>query len=111
MLELSLGKNYGGGPAESVIRIFTHQNITSPAEPGLQTDVAIMYDTYVVRPCLRVATQLLPEFGQFSCADYLAYGFNISSTWICEQGLTVFGFFFLLFVAGSFLLKTREVAK
>ncbi len=111
VLELSLGKNYGGGPAESVIRIFTHQNITSAAEPGLQTDVAKMFDEYAVQPCLWLAAQVLPEFGKFNCANYLAYGFNISSTWICEQGLTMLGFFFLLFVAGSFLLKTREVAR
>ena len=110
VLELSLGKNYGGGPAESVIRIFTHQNIIAAAEPGLQTTVAQMFDA-VVRPCLWLAAQILPEFGRFSSADYLAYGFNISSTWICEQGLTVFGFFLLLFVAGSFFLKTREVAR
>ncbi len=110
VLELSLGKNYGGGPAESVIRIFTHQNIISEAEPGLQTTVAQMFDA-VVRPCLWLAAQVLPEFGQFSCADYLAYGFNIPSAWICEQGFTVLGFSFLLFVAGSFFLKTREVAR
>ncbi len=111
VLELSLGKNYGGGPAESIIRIFTHQNISSKANPGLQTDVAQMFDIYAVRPCLWIATQVLPEFGQFNCANYLAYGFNISSNWIFQQGLTVLGFSFLLFVAGSFLLKTREVAK
>ncbi len=69
-----------------------------------------MFDA-VVQPCLWTAAQILPEFGRFNCANYLAYGFNISPTWICEQGLTVLGFSFLLFVAGSFLLKTREVAR
>ena len=110
VMELAKGENYGGGPAESIIRIFTHQNIVSEANPGLQTDVAQMFDA-VVQPCLGIAASLLPEFGQFSCANYLAYGFNISSTWISEQGLTVFAFFFVLFVLGSFLLKTREVAR
>lgn len=110
VVELALGKNYGGGPTESVIRIFTHQNIVSEAEPGLRSTVAQMIDA-VMRPFLWISAQVLPEFNKFSCADYLAYGFNVSSAWICEQGLTVFGFFFLLFVAGSFLLKTREIAK
>ena len=108
--ELAFGENYGGGPAESVIRIFTHQNIVSETEPGLRGDVAQMVDA-ALRPCLWTVAQILPEFDNFSCADYLAYGFNIPTDWICEQGLVVFGFFFLLFVAGSFLLKTREVAK
>ncbi|MBN2291939.1 MAG: hypothetical protein JXM70_05905 [Pirellulales bacterium] len=110
VIEVARGENYGGGPAESIIRIFTHQNVTSEANPGLQTDVAQMCDA-VIQHCLGIAARLLPEFGQFSCADYLAYGFNISSTWISEHGLTVLAFFFVLFVLGSFILKTREVAR
>ena len=55
--------------------------------------------------------QILPPLGQFDCADYVAYGFNISANWIGQRGLTTLGFAVVLLVVGYFFLKTREVAR
>ena len=101
---------YGGGPVESFIRMLTQQNMIVEMEPGLQRTVAETIDG-ALKPLLKAMAQILPEFNQFSSADYVAYGFNISGDWVAEHGLTTLGFFVALFVAGYFFLKTREVAK
>ncbi len=44
MYRLATGQTYGGGPFESIIRIWTQQNVTSEAEPGLRTTVAQTLD-------------------------------------------------------------------
>ena len=41
----------------------------------------------VLQFLLWVMAQVLPEFGQFGSADYVAYGFNISGDWVAEHGL------------------------
>jgi hypothetical protein len=110
MLKLALGQTYGGGPTESLIRILTQQNVVSDMEPGLRTDVAQMMDV-VLRFGLWVMANLLPEFGRFSNASYVAHGFDISGNWMCQRGLVTLGFVVALFVAGYFFLKTREIAK
>jgi ABC-type transport system involved in multi-copper enzyme maturation permease subunit len=101
---------YGGGPVESLIRILTQQNVVTEMEAGLRTTVAQTIDG-VLQRLLWVMAHLLPEFGQFGSADYVAYGFNISGAWVAEHGLAALGFFVALFVVGYFFLKTREVAR
>ena len=110
MLDLSLGKTYGGGPVESLIRILTQQNVVVEMEAGLRTTVAKTVDAFLLK-CLWVTAHILPEFGRYSASDYVSYGFNTPWNWIGQQGLTALGFAVALFVAGYFFLKTREVAR
>ncbi|HBO44421.1 MAG TPA: hypothetical protein DD670_10910 [Planctomycetaceae bacterium] len=110
MLKLALGETYGGGPVESFIRMLTQDNVVSDLPEGLRTTVAQTIDA-VLQVGLRAVAQILPPFGEFNCANYVAYGFNISSDWIAQRGLTALGFAVVLFVVGYFFLKTREVAR
>ena len=77
MYRLATGKTYGGGPFESIIRIWTQQNVTSEAEPGLRTAVAQTLDQ-VAEAGLRVLAAILPDFGRFNFSDNVASGFNVS---------------------------------
>jgi len=110
MIELALGKTWGGGPVESFIRILTQDNVVSDLPEGIRTTVAQTVDAVLQRG-LWVVARILPPFGDFDCADYVAYGFNVSGSWIGERGLTTLGFAVALFVVGYFFLKTREVAR
>jgi len=110
MIELALGKTWGGGPVESFIRILTQDNVVSDLPEGIRTTMAQTADAVLQRG-LWVIAQLLPPFGQFDCADYVAYGFNVSGNWIGQHALTTLGFAIALFVVGHFFLKTREVAR
>ncbi len=110
VLKLALGETYGGGPVESFIRLITQDNVVSDLPEGLRTTVAQTVDAVLQRG-LWVIAQILPPLGEFDCANYVAYGFNISADWIGQRGLTTLGFAVALLVVSYFFLKTREVAK
>lgn len=110
MSELGAGDLLGGGPVESLIRLLTQQNMISPMEPGARTRVAQMVDN-LLEPALGAAAAVLPEFGRFSFAGYVAYGFDISSGEISKCLLQALAFLVPVFVAAYFFLKTREVAR
>lgn len=111
MVRLANGQVYGGGPFESIIRLVTQENVVSELEPGLKTDFAKGADLVAER-CLKIIAAILPPFDQFSYADRVAYGFDI--TWdplISVPMVRTIAFFVPVFVAGYFFLKTREVAR
>ena len=54
---------------------------------------------------------ILPDFGQFSFADYVASGFNISGDTILIFTCRALAFVLPVFVAGYLCLRTREVGK
>ena len=103
-------KVIGGGAFEAAIRIITQQNVTSEMEPGLRTTVAQMLDTVMGIP-LWLAAAVLPEFGRFNFADFVAYGFDISPNRAVQCTLCAMAFLLPVFVAGYFFLKTREIAE
>ncbi len=110
MIKLATGELPGGGPFEALYRLLTQANLVSEMEPGLRTTVLKMLDV-PLGFCLWVTAQILPDFGQFSYADYVAYGFDVSPGLIGQRVIAALGFLVAAFVAGYFFLKTREVAK
>jgi hypothetical protein len=110
MFRLATGQTYGGGPAESIIRLLTQANVTSEMEPGLRTTVAKTLDQ-PLEFGLRLVAAVLPDFGRFSFADYVAYGFNVSGDTVLTFTCRAFAFVLPVFVAGYLCLKTREVGK
>ena len=110
MGRLATGGTYGGGPVESLIRLVTQENVISEMEPGARTTMAKMMDVVFSGP-LWVTSKILPPFGEFSCASYVAYGFDVSPDVMWGNALRALGFLLPVFVAGYFFLKSREVAK
>jgi len=110
MLRLSTGQTYGGGPFESIIRLLNQQNVTSQMEPGLRTSVAQTLDQ-AAEFVLRGMATILPNFGRFSFAEYVASGFNISDDTVLTFACRAFAFVLPVFVAGYLCLKNREVAR
>jgi len=110
MIKLAANEIPGGGPIEALIRLVTQQNVVSEMEPGLRTDVAKMIDGALLK-CLDVLIRIVPDFGQFGYADYVAYGFDISANMLAIRMLTALGYFLPVFLAGCLFLKVREVAR
>ena len=79
-------------------------------EPGLRTTVAQTLDQ-VAEVGLRVLAAILPDFGRFSFAEYVASGFNISGDTLLTYTCRAFAFVLPVFVAAYLCLKNREVAK
>lgn len=110
LFKLATGQTYGGGPFESMLRMVTQENVISDLEPNLRTMVVQTLDR-LAEPMMLVAAMLLPNFGQFSFSDYVAYGFNIPGDQILKFTCRMLAFVIPVFVAGMFCLKTREVAQ
>lgn len=110
MYRLATGQTYGGGPFESLIRMLTQQNQTSEMEPGLRTTVAQSLDQ-VASGGLWVMSKILPDFGRFNFAEYVASGFDISGDTILTFACRAFAFALPVFVAGYLCLKNREIGK
>lgn len=107
---LAAGLIPGGGPIEAGIRMVTHQNVTSEMEPGTSTTLAKMFDG-VAAFFLMLVEKVLPPFGRLNFADYVAYGYDISTNVALQSACSAIGFLLPVFVAGYFFLKLREIAK
>jgi len=103
-------KVYGGGPAESLVRIVTQKNVISPLDPSFGTSVIQSIDAVLQRLMLSVA-QLLPDFSAFSTVDFAAYGFAVPPERVSQDLTVCLGYVVGMAVIGYFLLRTREVAK
>jgi hypothetical protein len=79
-------------------------------EPGLRTTVAQTLDQ-AAEAVLRGMATILPDFGRFSFAEYVASGFNISGDTVLTFTCRAFAFVLPVLVAGYLCLKNREVAR
>jgi hypothetical protein len=110
MYRLATQQTYGGGPFESLRRLVTQEGVTAQIEPGLQTTVVRVLDQ-VAEVGLWVLSNILPDFGRFSFAEYVASGFNIPGDTALIYTCRAFAFLLPVFVVGYLCLKNREVAR
>lgn len=109
-LEVAVGKQVGGGPLESLYRIVTQMNQTSPLPEGFGTQLISSIDT-VLKMAMQSITYILPDFRSFSTVDYVAYGYNIPVNQLGQDLIVCAAYVVGLFIFGYFFLRTREVAK
>jgi hypothetical protein len=110
MTQLAHHQVIGGGPTEAVVRILKQQNVVTELDPGLGTTVVKMLD----KPAelfLRLMSSILPSFGDFGYAGFVAYGYNVDLNMLAVHLVTTLSFLVPLFIAGYFFLKTREIAR
>jgi len=110
MTKLALGEVPGGGPIEAFGRLLSQKNVVTELDPGLGTSVTVMVDA-VLQFGLRIMSDILPPFADFSYASYLAYGFDVSWNVLLVRTVTAVGFLLPLFVIGHLFLRNREVAR
>ncbi|MEC9093905.1 MAG: hypothetical protein VX438_14445 [Planctomycetota bacterium] len=108
--ELREGVMKGGGPIESIYRIYGQMNQVTPLDPGPAKTVIKSLDAAFLET-VQALTYLVPDFTRMDFSEPLVAGFNINSApfWIA----TTLGLIFMCMtvVVGYFILKTREIAK
>ncbi|HMO83757.1 MAG TPA: hypothetical protein PKC18_02435 [Lacipirellulaceae bacterium] len=110
-LEIAEGRAYGGGPAESVVRIANQSNVMVKLDEGPLTTIMTGFDRFISRPIMWAVGQCLPDFAAFSTVSYAADGYNVPWDRVAADVTTCLGFVFALSIVGFFLLRTREVAR
>lgn len=108
--DLANGAVEGGGPLEAIIRIKDQMNVTVPLEEGLLRDVVQAVDKPLMG-IIKGMAYLLPDFHRFANSDHVAYGFDISYDTMLVQASLAAGYLVAAAVIGTFILKTREVAR
>jgi hypothetical protein len=109
-VNVATGKQVGGGPVESLVRLVTQKNLITGLEEGLGTSVMRGIDWILTSAMLSLA-QVLPDFRSFSTVDYVSWGFNIPTHRLGQDITVAIAYVAGLFVIGYFCLRTREVAK
>jgi hypothetical protein len=108
--DVATGKQVGGGPVESLVRLVTQRNMMTEIEDSFGTRLMHASDT-VLRTAMQGLTHVLPDFRSFSTVDYVAYGFNIPVNQLAQDVTVGLAYVVGLCVIGYFFLRTREVAK
>jgi ABC-type transport system involved in multi-copper enzyme maturation permease subunit len=109
MMMLAENKVYGGATFESLVRMGKKMNVMEPLDPGITADTVKVADDGV-RWLMWLVCQVVPDFKQLSCVDYLTNGFDIPWDRLATHGVTTLGFVVPLFIVGFICFKAREVA-
>ena len=109
MMEIVSGKQKGGGAVESIYRLVTHMNETTPLPDNLFAKAIVAFDKPLVEG-LGIIRHLIPDLGIYSMSDWLAKGFDIPWNGILLPGIAMTLAYVLpcLFL-GYFSLRLREL--
>jgi hypothetical protein len=110
-VDIATGKSYGGGPAESVVRIATQANVMVQLEDTLLNNLVTGFDRFFAKPIMWAVAQTLPDFRSFSTVRYAADGYNVPWDRVFQDVTVCVGYVIGLSILGYFLLRTREIAK
>jgi hypothetical protein len=108
-VEVALGKNPGGGPAEAALRLFGRQVVAAQLEQGTVTNVATGSDQ-VWRWFMRRFLNVLPDVDVYNFTTFVANGFHVGGGRLGLALLYLAGYLVLWAVLGYYLIKSREIA-
>jgi hypothetical protein len=109
VMGLFTGEVEGGGPSESMVRMFTQKNVILELEPTMTTQAIKGFD-FVSTMIMAGICTLLPDYGGFNTSDYVANGFDIQNSIVLRHFLVTLVYVGVLTTVGYFFLKTREIA-
>ena len=108
--DIQTGEAPGGGPIESIVRNITQQGATLELEMGdTAIEVIESLDGFYLNTMESLA-KLAPDFSKFNMSAKVAYGYDIHMDLILRQLVTTMVYFFVLVLAGYFILTSREIA-
>jgi hypothetical protein len=110
ILELRQGVMEGGGPIESIFRIYTQQNQVTPMDEGIGKTVIKSLDAAFLET-VTYMRYLVPDFTRLDFSEPLVAGFNINLSVFLIATILTGVFAFMTVIVGYFVLKTREIAK
>jgi hypothetical protein len=115
IVAVATGEQQGGGPIESLVRVFRQDNLVTEMEAGISTTAIKMIDV-VAMTIMRAIAVVMPnfrdyaEYGGLNTVRFVASGFDISSNLMWQHVVTSFAYVTIAACAGYFLLKSKEVA-
>ena len=108
--DIQTGEAPGGGPIESIVRNITQQGATLELEMGdTAIEVIESLDGFYLNT-MESLGKLAPDFSKFNMSAKVAYGYDIHMDLILRQLVTTMVYFFVLVLAGYFILTSREIA-
>lgn len=103
------GTQRGGGASESVYRLITHMNDTSPMPEGALT-VAIKGFDLCLNRALWLIQYIIPDQTTFSMQEWVAKGFDVPWDGILLPSIAIVaGYFIPCLLLGYFSLSLREL--
>ena len=112
--ELATGSVEGGGPLESLIRLWNGQNPMAPLAPTVWVTLSQGIDV-LFRNLLWVFTFVVPDLTGYNSSAFVANGFDIpvmgSVSSLGIVALRTFAYAVPTSLIGYFFLKSREIAK
>jgi ABC-type transport system involved in multi-copper enzyme maturation permease subunit len=107
--DVASGVSTGGGPFESLTRIFTNQAPTMPLE---KTGGYVAFDflDQVYMWLFRRYLNLIPDVEAFAWGDFLAEGYNVNFEYLVVNAIVLVGYLLPWGVLAYYLMKNREVA-
>ncbi len=76
VFDVASGEMPGGGPLESLVRLFTQKNQLVELEKGLDTTVIQLIDGIFLQ-VMQAVSYAMPDCGKFNTSRFVAYGFDI----------------------------------
>ncbi|MBI1313940.1 hypothetical protein GC176_21815 [bacterium] len=109
LLEIVSGKQKGGGAAESVYRLITHMNETTPLPENLFTKSIVAFDKPLVEG-LGIVRYVIPDLSHYGTSEWLAKGFDVPWNGVLLPAMAVtFAYFLPCLLLGYFSLRLREL--
>ncbi len=109
LLQIVSGEQKGGGAAESIYRIVTHMNESTPLPENPFTKAIQAFDKPLVEG-LGVVRHVIPDLSIYSMSDWLAKGFDVPWNGILLPGIaTTFAYLLPCLLLGYFSLRLREL--
>jgi ABC-type transport system involved in multi-copper enzyme maturation permease subunit len=107
--QVGAGLTPGGGPAESLLRTFTRQNLITKLDDSTVKTV-VTYSDIVFRGIIRRVLDIIPDTQRLTLTPYVAEGFNIGFDSLVLSFLVLLGYLIPCFVLAYYLIEWREIA-
>ncbi len=109
MQSVAFGKNYGGGPFQSMYDLMNRKLATQTGEQSNLIKVAY-YSDEVVRFGMRRVLDLFPDVSRYDFTRFVEEGFNIPESQIFVNFLLMAAYVLPWIVLAYYLMKWKEVA-
>ena len=109
VFDVASGEMPGGGPLESLVRLFTQQNQMVELDKSLGTSIMQGIDA-VFMQVMQAVSYAMPDFGRFNTSRFVAYGYDIPASLMAQHLCITLIYAAVVAAAGYYLFKTREIA-
>jgi ABC-type transport system involved in multi-copper enzyme maturation permease subunit len=103
------GKNEGGGPMESMLRLFGRTTPVAPLEDTTVKSMAVFSDE-IFRWFMKLFQAVLPSVDRYDFSGLVASGFNVSASDLLLTAIYLAGYLLPWLVLAYYLVRSREVA-